>query len=388
MDRIELLTLITDVPDRASDALEELKRLQRAGWIDVTCYALLAKDAQGAIRIQEASDSGQSITLAATAEAATVPAGWPCWLGQAYDAAPLSVGGNTGAVKDNLQSGYTALMVVLEERYLERVREEFETRGRTVRKHLRRGERVAALRAAVEHTRTNVNWLVQFLQTESAKASRVRGREKEELEATVAAGWAELGAERESLHDRLKALVAELDAELRETRAALDRSDGDRAELEARIGALESAIAAGTRDLVLFVLDHIESLTSHACELETKAAGSGAEAAKAIAEQLHELEVRMRRYRGEVTATLGSSAAWARRSLDRLRTEATAANSELRQPLEELMKNLDKRHAVVKADLRQLERESTRAWHERAAGLRKSWCALFEFFDGAKHQHP
>jgi hypothetical protein len=229
--------------------------------------------------------------------------------------------------------------------------------------------------------------LVDFLRRQSQKASRVRGREKEELEATIAAGRAELGGERESLHGRLRALAAELDAELRETRDALNRSDGDRAMLEARIAALESAITACTHDLVLFVLDHIESLASHACELETKAAGAGAEAAKAIEEQLHELEVRARRYRGEVTATLGSSAARAKRSLDRLRIEATAANTELRQPLEDLMKKLDKRHAIVKADLRKLEREDTRAWHQRTVALRKSWCALFESFDRAKHQH-
>jgi hypothetical protein len=278
-------------------------------------------------------------------------------------------------------------MVVLEDRYSDRVMEELESRGRTVRKPLRRIERVAALRAAVERSRTNVNWLIEFLRRESAKVSRARGAEKEELEAIVAAGRAELGGERETLHDRLKGLTAELEAELRETRDALDRADGDRSPLEERIGALDSAITVCTHDLVLFVLDHIESLTAHACELETKAAGVGAEAAKAIEEQLHELEVRTRRYRGEVTAALGLSAARARRSLDRLRVEATAANAELRQPLEDLMKKLDKRHAIVKADLRRLEREDTRAWQERTAALRKSWCSLFEFFDGAKHQH-
>ncbi len=238
---------------------------------------------------------------------------------------------------------------------------------------------MAALHASVDRVRANVKWLVDFLGTESARLERADGREKEELEAAIAAARAELSGERENLHARLNALATEIEAELLDARNEWQRaSDDAREPVESRIVALETSLTVCAHELVLSFLDHMELMTAHTTELKTKAAGAGAEAAKAIDEQLHDLEVRMRKYRAELTAVLGSAAARDLHSLDRLRAEA---------PLQGLVKRVDQQHAAMKADLRRLEKEDSRVWQDRTAAFRRSWCALFESVDHARRLH-
>ena len=253
---------------------------------------------------------------------------------------------------------------------------------------MNRAEREAALRASVERVKTNVRWLEDLLHGELDKAERAAPNEKEKFEATVAAGRAELGAERENLQARLKALGAELEADLQETRQRLQTERGGaRADTESRIDSLESAIVEYNESLASSIMDHMDSLASHALDLQTKAARASADTAKAIEEQLHELQVRMRKHRSELTATLGSSAVRARQVMDHLRVEAALGKAEMRQALQAHMKKLEERHEVLKADLRRLEKEDTRAWHELAAGFRNSWRALSESVDQAKRQY-
>ncbi len=384
MDRVEMVVLVTEARDNAHEALRELKRLDRAGWIDLTYYALIDKDAGGGVHVQEASDPVETVSLVAVGANAGAALG----KSTASESAQAGPDQSVQELDDVLPPGKSALMVVLEERYAERVVEELETRGRTIRKPLNRTEREAALRASVERVKTNVRWLEDLLHGELDKAERAAASEKEKFEATVAAGRAELGAERENLQARLKALGAELEADLLETRQRLQTERGAaRVAIESRIDSLESAIVEYNESLATSIMDHMDSLASHALDLQAKAARASADTAKAIEEQLHELQVRMRKHRAELTATLGSSAVRARQCMDHLRVEAALGKAEMRQALQEHMKKLEERHEVLKADLRRLEKEDTRAWHELATGFRNSWRALSESVDQAKRQY-
>ena len=175
-----------------------------------------------------------------------------------------------------------------------------------------------------------------------------------------------MGAEQELLQARLRVLADALEGELREIREQ-SRDAG----VEARIEEIEGQLAECREDLVNSILDHMEGLARHASELQVKFAQASPEAADVIDAQLHELQVRMRRNRAELTATLGESSARLRRQMDQLRVEALGKPA--RTPdIEERIKRLRESQQTVKADVRRLEKEGSCAWH----GV--SWQALRE----------
>jgi hypothetical protein len=361
MDRVEMVVLITGSRDEADRALDEIKRLERGGWIELTDFALTGRDSQGVVRLYESADA--------------VVAGGRANAGELSRPLIDSLRGADSALP---ASESFALTVVMEERYAERVDEELESRGRTVRSQLRGRERQAALRGAVERAKTNVRWLQEVLASEVKKAERLVDAEKEEIESTIAAGRAQLGAEQEILMTRLRTLLAALEADLRENHDKLAQATGElRATIESRIEEIDRALAECHEDLTVSILDQMDAVAGHALELQVKGARANAEAADMIQAQLHELQVRMRKYRAELTAILGLSSARVRHCMDHLRV-AAALGTESRQALEERIHKLEASHQTVKADVRRLEKEGPRAWHETAGGIRQSWQALCE----------
>jgi hypothetical protein len=118
MDRVEMVVLITGSRDEADRALDEIKRLERGGWIELTDYALTGRDLQGVVRLYDSADA--------------VGAGGRANAGELSRPLIDSLRGADSAASESF-----ALTVVMEERYAERVDEELESRGRTVRSQLR-----------------------------------------------------------------------------------------------------------------------------------------------------------------------------------------------------------------------------------------------------------
>ena len=121
----------------------------------------------------------------------------------------------------------------------------------------------------------------------------------------------------------------------------------------------------------------MEAMACHASELQVKLAQASPETADAIEAQLHELQVRMRRNRAELTATVGESSARLRRHMDQLRVEALGTPAH-KPDLEARINRLKQNQQTVKADIRRLEREAPRSWHAMARDFRQSWQALRE----------
>jgi recombinational DNA repair ATPase RecF len=144
-----------------------------------------------------------------------------------------------------------------------------------------------------------------------------------------------------------------------------------------RVQELDRALADCHQDLIASILDHMDALAGHASELQVKAAKASPEVVDAIDAQLHELQVRVRKYRAELTATLGMSAARVRQCMDHLRL-AAALKAESKPEIEEHINHLEETHQTVRADVRRLEKEGQRAWHELAGDFRHSWQALCE----------
>jgi uncharacterized membrane protein len=334
---IELVILITDSRDAASGALRELKRLNREGWIDLASYALVDQAEEGSTRFREISDTG---TLTACL-------------------APL-----------HLQPGDSALLVMVEDRFAERVEEELETRGFTVRRQFGGDHCETALRASIEGIKGKIAWLEELLDHESDKAAWISDAGKERLESAIRAGRMELRAERGRLQARLLALRKELEARL--------TANGN------GIVEVERDIADVNEDLALCILDHLDGLATLGSELREKAARSGGEAATGFEDQLREIEVQVRKCRADLTATLASSGTLVRRCLERSKAISAPHMSRGESELQNHGRQLEQRHARLKADIREFQKEDSRAWHDMAGGLHQAWRSLRETPDGVR----
>jgi hypothetical protein len=346
---IEIVILITDSRDAASGALRELKRLNRDGWIDVTCYALVDQDEKSGTHFREVSDTGV-LTACLT---------------------PL-----------HLQPGDSALLVMVEDRFAERVAEELESRGFTVRRQFGGDQCEIALRASIDGVKGKIAWLEELLDHESDKAAWISDAGKERLESAIRAGRMELRAERGRLQARLLALRTELEARLLEiargekgARAATANGNG--------IVEVERGIADVNEDLALCILDHLDGLATLGSELGEKATRTGGEAA-AFEDQLREIEVQVRKCRADLTATLASSGALVRRCLERSKAISAPHMSRGESELQNHGRQLEQRHARLKADIRELQKEDSRAWHDLAGGLHQAWRSLRETPDGVR----
>ena len=276
-----------------------------------------------------------------------------------YDSAEAWPDGTAGAIRVGLQRGDSALLVMAEDRFAERVAEEFETRGLTVRRQIRGDQCEVSLRASIDGIKSKIAWLEELLDHESDKAAWTSGEGKERLESGIRAGRMELRAERERLQTRLLALRAELEARLLEITRC---EKGARAAIASGRGIVEVErdIADVNEDLALCVLDHLDALATYESELREKAARASGEAAAAFEDQLREVEVQMRKSRADLTATLASSASLARSGAERSRAISRPDSSGMESRLQTHGRKLEQRHARLRADIQQLQREDSR----------------------------
>ncbi len=363
---IEIIILVTNSRDAASGALRELKRLNREGWIDLTCYALVDEDEECGPRVREISDRAETIGGAAAKGLTGALIG--C-LAPMYVSAEAWRDGTAGAIRIGLQPGDSAVLVMVEDRFADRVAEEFETRGLTVRRQIRGDQCEVALRASIEGIKSKIAWLEELLDHESDKAAWTSSAGKERLESAIRAGRMELRAERERQQARLLALRAELEARLL-PRAATASGKG--------MVEVERDIADVNEDLALCILDHLDGLATHESELREKAARASGEAVAAFEDQIREVGVQMRKTRADLTATLASSGSLARRCVERTRVFSRPDTSGMESKLQNHGRKLEQRHARLKADIQQLQKEDLRTWHDLATGFHQAWRSLRE----------
>jgi uncharacterized membrane protein len=378
----EVIALLTKSRDTAYEALRELKRLNRDGWIDMTCHVLLDADAKNGLRVRETSERAETITLVANGGlTGTVigsffgPEG--ALLASASEAS--TAGEAFRAIDGELEIGFAGLLVMVEQHYAERVAEEFESRGLTLRRQMQDNQCEVALRASIEEAKSKIAWLDELLEHESEKVGWTSGAERERLESAIRAGRTELAAEQEHLQARLLALRAELETRLNEIAQGAEKEGAGGAIALCR-GMMEAErdITDINEDLALCILDHLDGLATRASELRERATAANPEAAAALEDQEHEFEVQMRRYRADLTATLASSAALARHCMERIRSNARPGKAGMESTLQNHVHMLQQRYALLKADVQQVQREDSRTWRDVALGFRQAWRGLRE----------
>ncbi len=159
MGDLSLIVLTTDSKDGAAKALDVAKGLDRDGGIKLTDYVLLAKDEKGHGTKREMHDEFSEKAVAATVGVAGGIIGAAIG-GPVGAAAGVAAGALAGAgsmrlmervVNDTELKGFpqglepdsSVLAVVVEDRYVERLDEELQKLGRTVRSELKRDEHEA-----------------------------------------------------------------------------------------------------------------------------------------------------------------------------------------------------------------------------------------------------
>ena len=276
----EVIALLTKSQDAAYEALRELKRLNREGWIEMTCHVLLDGGAKSGVRVPETSEkSGDDRT------------GGCGGTDRCSDRVLLRSRRRTSGLRPKpapdgeLEHGVPGEPPAGNggQRYAERVAEEFETRGLTVRRQMPGDQCEVALRASIEAIKRKIAWLQELLEHESEKAGWTSGAEKERLESAIRAGRAELAAEQEQLQARLVALRAELETRLTKLRGEPKRKGPvRRCALCRGIMEAEREIADINEDLALCILDHLDGLATRASELREGAARASVETAAAM----------------------------------------------------------------------------------------------------------
>jgi uncharacterized membrane protein len=379
----EVIALVTKARDEAYDALRELKRLNREGWIDMTCHVFLDADAK-ALRVRETSESAGAISLEAAGGLTGTLIG--CFFGPdgalLASAAEAVLNGDFDAVHGEVEPACSALLVMVEHRYAERVVDEFESRGFALRRQMHGNQSEIALRASTEEVKSKIAWLEELLEHETDKAAWTSGAEKEKLESAIRAGRVELAVQQEHLRTRLLALRDELETRLIEITRGAEKEGA----LRKGIVEVERDIMDINEDLALCILDHLEGLATRASQLREKATLASVDAAEAFEDQQHEIEVQMRKYRADLTTTLASSASLARHCVERIRSNARMGKAGMESTLQNHVNNLQQRYALLKADIHHVERDDFQTRHDVAMGLRQAWHGIRESLDQAVNE--
>ncbi|HWB85984.1 MAG TPA: hypothetical protein VG675_17710 [Bryobacteraceae bacterium] len=394
MERMEIVILFAHTDHDAREALFHLKGTHRAGWIDVTCYALVEKTSDGKILVHDTNISSEANFPGNTPETAilsifdsesemTRSYATPSVLNRTISGAPPQPArGKRVFLQGLLQPGESALSLVLRRPYAERVVEELKPWGHLYRAALDRSQTVTALRASADEMAVRVRWLENLLRSELERARHAAHPERNHIQAAVAGARAELGLQREMLHGVLRDLLSELRVQFRcYKRSARNQGNGD---LE-NLSRIAASIAACRSDLVFSILDHMDWCADCISDLQTTISATSADAAVSLEGQLHELDVRMRANRATLTEVVYSIASKVRHCINQIHANAARENqTKVNSPRRA---ELETRFALLQSDFRRLEQGTVQTQHQLSASLRDSWRALCKSLDQLQHRH-
>jgi len=403
MDDLNLIVLTTNSKDGAAQALDVAKRLDRDGWIELMDYVLLRKDEKGHVTAREMDDEFSEKAAAATVGVAGGVIGAAVG-GPVGAATGVAAGALVGAgsirlmerlVQDTAPEGFSqslgpdssALAVVVEERYAERLDEELQKLGRTARRELKRAEREAEFDAYVQRSKDRIRRIQDAIHAQEAKAKAATGAEKTKIAADLAAKRAELEAAREKLEDHIQALNSGLKSDIREMNFRLELAGLTvRSGIATGIDHLHRQLNHYNDELENLIQDQIDTLKNEASELKTKAAKASGEAKAAIESHLLAVELRLRKQRVELQHSFEERLLEMKQWLENLHVRSALAQAEVRDKLQASIKTAQHALAELRARVRMRNREDERAWKDIRQGFNKAWGDLEKAFDQANRE--
>ena len=403
MGDLALVVLTANSKDGAAKALDAAKKLDRDGWIELMDYELIRKDEKGRIGTREMDDELSERVAAATVGLAGGVAGGIAG-GPVGAAAGVAAGALAGAgsmrlmesiVRDTLPAEFlegldadsSALAVVVQDRYAERLDEEFQKLGRTVQRELKRAQRDAEFEAYLQRSKNKMRSIQVDINARLAKAQTATAAEKAKIEADVAARRAELEALREKLQDRIKAMNADLKSEIREMNFRMEL-----AALRAKSGIAE-AIDDLHRQLNHYedeledLIEHqIDELKAQAADLKARAAKASAETKAAIENHLLAVERNHDKWRAALQDSFEERLSDLKLWFQTLPIQAGLLQANVRDKAQATINAAQHSFAELKAQMRTRKREDERAWKDIRAGFNKAAKDLEAAFDKARHE--
>jgi uncharacterized membrane protein/ElaB/YqjD/DUF883 family membrane-anchored ribosome-binding protein len=404
MGDLALIVFNADSKDGASAALDAAKKLDREGWIELIDYALYIKDEKGHVKIRGTEDeSAEKIAAAAvgvTGGVVGAVAGGPA--GAVAGAAAGALVG-TGSFRlmeafveadvarnftRDLAPNSSAFAVTVEERYAERLNEEFDKLGRTIRTELKRAERDAEFQAYIQRSKNRIQSLQNDINTQLTKGRSATGAEKAKIEASIAAKRDELEARREKLEEHLKAISSDLKAEIREMSFQLELAGlAAKDAMATTIDRLHRQLNSFTDDLENLVEGQIETLREQASELKEKAAKASGENKVAIEQHVVSIEARLRKERRALVDSFEERFLQTKQWFADLQVRATLGRADLRDKLQASIKKVQQSLAELKVQVRMKHGGNERAWKDIRQGFNKAWKDLADAFDRASREH-
>ena len=403
MGDLTLIALTTNSKDGARQALEVAKALDRDGWIELMDYGLIRKDKKGHIATREMDDDlSEKVAAASVGVAGGVAGGivgGPVGAAAGVAAGALVGVGSMrlmeGVVRDTLPEEFlegldadsSVLAAVVQDRYAERLDQEFQRFGRTVHRELKRAQRDAEFEAYLQRSKDKMRSIQDDIQARLAKAQTATAAEKAKIEADVAAKRAELGALREKLEDRIKAANADLKSEIREMNFRMELAG-----LRARSGIAE-AIDDLHRQLNRYndelenLIEHqIDELKGQVSDLKTKASKASAETKAAIENHLLAVERTLQKQRAALQDSFEERLSQLKLWFESLRVQSSLLQANVRDKVQATINAAQHSFAELKAQMRTRKREDERAWKDIRAGFNKAAKDLEAAFDQAKHE--
>jgi uncharacterized membrane protein len=398
-----LIVLTTDSKDGAAKALDVAKGLDRDGWIELTDYVLLTKDEKGHGSKREMDDEFSEKAVAVTVGVAGGVIG-AAISGPVGAAAGVATGALAGAgsmrlmqrvVNDTelkgfpqgLEPGTSVLAAVVEERYVERLDEELQKLGRTVRRELKRDEREAEFDAYVERSKRKIQSIQHDIHAQMAKAQAATEAEKAKIAADVAAKRAELEARREKLEDHIQAMNSDLKSEIREMNFRLELAGlAARSGIATSIDNLHRQLNHYSDELEALIEDQIETLKRETAELKTNAGKASAETKAAVENHLLTVESSLRKERAKLQDSFEERLLQMKQWFENLHLRSVLAQAEVRDKLQASIKAAQHSLAELKAHVRMRRSEDERAWKDIQQGFNKAWRDLESAFDQANHE--
>ena len=403
MGDLTLVALTANTKDGAKQALEIAKALDRDGWIELMDYGLISKDKKGHIATREMDDELSEKVAAATVGVASAIGGGVVGgpLGAIYGgAAGALVGAGSirlmeSVVRDTLSEEFlegldpdsSALAVVVEDRYAERLDEEFQKLGRTVQRELKRAQRDAEFEANLQRSKDKIRSIQDDIKARLAKAQTATAAEKSKIEADVAAKRAELEALREKLEDRFKAMNTDLKSEIRDMNFRFELAGlRARSEIGTAIDNLHRQLNHYNDELEDLIEHQIDALKAQASDLKTRAAKAGGETKAAIENHLQSIELRLHEQRAKLQDSFEERLLELKQWFENLHVQSSLLQANLRDKIQATIDRAQHSFAELKARVRTRNLEDERAWKDIRAGFNKAAKDLEAAFDQAKRE--
>jgi len=403
MGDLSLIVLTANSKDGAAQALDVAKRLDRDGSIELMDYALLRKDQKGHVTAREMDDELSEMVAAATAGVGGGVVGAALG-GPAGAAAGIAAGALVGAGSmrlmerlvrdtslegslDGLGADNSALAVVVEDRFAERLDEDLQKLGRTARRELKRAEREAEFDSYMQRSKKKIQSIQDDIHTQLAKAQAATGAEKIRIAADLAVKRAELEVRREKLEHHIREMNSGLKGDIREMNFRLELAGlTARAGIATGIDHLHRQLNHYNDELENVIEDQVDTLKKEVSELKTKVSKASGETKAAIEGHLLAVEMRLQKERAKLGHSFEERLLEAKQWFDDLRVQAALARSEVRDKLQTSIQAAQHAFAELRARVHMRNREDERSWKDIRQGFNKAWKDLEDAFDKANRE--